>query len=217
MKTPCTTIASLAVAAAALALATPAQALFKVVNPDGSITYTDRPPPPTPNARVTPLGRPGSAPAEPDNPMPPELRQTMQRYPVTLYTTSECGPCNTGRQMLLTRGIPFNERRVSTEEDAQALERLFGTRTLPVVTIGPQALRGYSESDWGAYLDAANYPKQSRLPRGWQLPPATAMVERTTVPPGQATVARQPPPGAPAAAAEPAAEESPPPATGVRF
>lgn len=208
---PCVRFALVALAAL---LALPAQALFKVVNPDGSISYSDRPPPPTTNARVTQMGRPGVV-SDPDQALPAELRTPVQRHPVTLYTTTECAPCDAGRQLLVTRGIPYNERRVLTEEDAQAYERLFGTRTLPLVTIGPQPLRGLSDSDWHAYLDAAGYPRQSRLPRGWPQPTPSPMVERSAPTPAPATVSRQRAP----AAAEPAAEsgeESPSPSR-VRF
>ena len=45
---------------------------------------------------------------------------------------------------------------------------------MPALTIGAQPLRGLSEADWTAYLDAAGYPRESRLPRGWQPPPAGA-------------------------------------------
>jgi glutaredoxin len=159
--------------------AMPAQALFKVVNPDGTVTYTDRPPQPVANTRVTNLARPGSPTlTEPDLSLPADLRQPALRHPVTLYTTSECSPCETGRQLLVARGIPYSERRVGNEEDAQAFERLFGTRTLPLLTIGAQPLKGLSDVEWTAYLDAAGYPKQARLPRGWQAR-AAPMVERT--------------------------------------
>jgi len=158
--------------------AMPAQALFKVVNPDGTVTYTDRPPQPVANTRVTNLARPGSPTlTEPDLSLPAELRQPALRHPVTLYTTSECSPCETGRQLLVARGVPYSERRVGNEEDAQAFERLFGTRTLPLLTIGAQPLKGLSDVEWTAYLDAAGYPKQARLPRGWQARTAP-MVER---------------------------------------
>ncbi len=158
--------------------AMPAQALFKVVNPDGTVTYTDRPPQPVANTRVTNLARPGSPTvSEPDLSLPAELRQPALRHPVTLYTTSECSPCETGRQLLVARGIPYIERRVGNEEEAQAFERLFGTRTLPLLTIGAQPLKGLSDVEWTAYLDAAGYPKQARLPRGWQARTAP-MVER---------------------------------------
>lgn len=168
--------------AALLALAVlgamPAHALFKVVNADGTVTYTDRPPQPVANTRITNLARPGSPTlTEPDLSLPADLRQPAQRHPVTLYTTSECSPCEAGRQLLAARGVPYSERRVGNEEDAQAFERLFGTRTLPLLTVGAQPLKGLSDVEWTAYLDAAGYPKQARLPRGWQARSAP-MVER---------------------------------------
>ncbi len=198
------------VGAALLVLtALPASALYKVVQPDGSVTYTDRPPA-TGNARVTPLGR-NLEPAAPEPSLPLELRQAMQRYPVTLYTAQGCQPCDAGRSLLRARGVPYTERVVATDEDAQALERLVGGRTVPALTIGTQALRGLSETDWAGYLDAAGYPRESRLPRGWQPPAATPLVERVTP-----TARPAPQPAAPAPA--PAAAPEPPPAPGsVRF
>jgi glutaredoxin len=187
----------------AAAWAPPAAALFKVVNPDGTVTYTDRPPQVVANTRITNLARPGSpAVTEPDQALPAELRQPAQRHPVTLYTTSECSPCESGRQLLVTRGIPFAERRVASEEDAQAFERLFGTRTLPLLTVGAQALKGLSDVEWAAYLDAAGYPRQSRLPRNWQQPAAAPMVERAA----PAAAARPQPAPAPAPSPPPVAE-----------
>jgi glutaredoxin len=212
MKSSLTSFAGSArwVGAALLVLtALPASALYKVVQPDGSVTYTDRPPA-TGNARVTPLGR-NLEPAAPEPTLPLELRQAMQRYPVTLYTAQGCQPCDAGRSLLRARGVPFAERVVATDEDAQALERLVGGRTVPALTIGTQALRGLSETDWAGYLDAAGYPRESRLPRGWQPPAATPLVERVTP-----TARPAPQPAAPAPA--PAAAPEPPPAPGsVRF
>ena len=204
------TAAVLAALAAALAL--PAAAQFKVVNPDGSVTYTDRPPLAAPNLRVIQLGRGGNA-AEPETTLPAELRQTVQRHPVTLYATSECAPCDTGRQLLAARGVPYTERRILSEEDAQALERLFGSRTLPVLTIGAQALRGLTDTDWISYLEAAGYPRQSRLPRGWQPAPATPLVERAAAAPTPSAA----PPRAAQAAAQAASAPEAPPTAGIRF
>ena len=189
------TAAGLAVIAALWS--TPAAALFKVVNPDGTVTYTDRPPPAVaPNTRITNMARVGSPTVtEPDLGLPPDLRQPVQRHPVTLYTTSECSPCDSGRQLLIARGVPHSERRVATEEDALAFERLFGTRTVPLLTVGAQPLKGLSEADWTAYLDAAGYPRQSRMPRGWQPPAATPMVDRT--PPAATRPQATPAPNAP--------------------
>ncbi|HLL10273.1 MAG TPA: glutaredoxin family protein [Rubrivivax sp.] len=160
-----------------------AWAQYKVIRPDGSVTYTDRPPIDATNVRITPLGRGAQTPAAAAEPgLPIELRQVAQRYPVTLYASADCVPCDNGRKLLQQRGVPFSERRIASNEDALALERLAGGRTVPSLTIGAQQLRGYSEADWAAYLDAAGYPRESRLPRNWPTPAATPLVERAPPP-----------------------------------
>ena len=195
--------------ASLLLVAALAQAQYKVVAPDGSVTYTDRPPL-TSNARITALARSGSRGGAVDIALPAELRTPVQRYPVTLYTGTDCTPCDTGRRLLQQRGVPYNERRVTTEEDAAALERLVGGRTVPALTIGAQPLRGLAEADWSTYLDVAGYPRENKLPRGWQPPEPTALVERTT-PAARAT--------APSPALEPRAAQpaEPPPSGTIRF
>jgi glutaredoxin len=153
---------------AALA-ATPAWALYKVVGPDGKVTYTDRPPSDKP---AQALRTNGSVSATAN--LPFELRQIAIKYPVTLYTAKDCGPCDIGRQSLRQRGIPFTEKSVETNTDIQALQRLEGTQQLPVLRVGSQQVKGYSESEWQSYLDAAGYPKQSAL-SGYQWADATPL------------------------------------------
>lgn len=197
--------ASLAAALFAL-LATPsAMAQYKVVAPDGSVSYTDRPPIAS-NARIVNLGRPGAAVVPADIGLPADLRTIAQRHPVTLYTSADCAPCDAGRRLLQLRGVPYAEKRVTTDDDAAALERLVGGRTVPSLTIGAQPLRGLSDTDWAAYLDAAGYPRDSKLPRGWQAAEATPLVER-------AAPRAQAPAPAPARPAEPPA----PAPGGMRF
>ncbi len=179
-----------AVLACSLVAVAPATAMYKVVQPDGSVTYTDRPPL-SGNARVTPLGRDAAsvagAAASSEGALPFALRQAMQRYPVTLYTSADCAPCASGRQLLQQRGVPFTERLILTVDDAAALERLVGGRTVPALTIGNQPLRGLAQADWTAYLDAAGYPRESVLPRNWPQAAATALVERRPAPAAPAT------------------------------
>jgi glutaredoxin len=185
----------------------PALAQYKVVRPDGSVTYTDRPPADV-NVRVTAIGRnAAAAQAAPEVVLPLELRQLAQRYPVVLYTSADCQPCDSGRKLLQQRGIPYSERRVGSEDDAGALERLLGGRTVPALTIGAQPLRGYSEGDWTAYLDAAGYPAASKLPRNWPTPVAAPLTERAA----PARTAAAPPEPRPAAEAAPVQQG------GVRF
>ena len=189
-------------------LAGPAAAQYKVVAPDGRITYTDRPPSDG-SLRVSPMGRDGSiTDVDSGDALPPELRRPAARFPVTLYSAADCPPCDAGRQLLLQRGVPFTEKLIVGEDDAAAMSRLVGARTVPTLTIGAQALRGLSESEWASYLDLAGYPRESKLPKGWQAPASAPLVARPA--------ARAAPAAAPARAA-PAPAVEPPPPGGIRF
>jgi glutaredoxin len=205
---------SLALATALACLTLPAAALYKVVGPDGRITYTDRPPSDT-GARVTTLNRESIVETPASDGLPLALRQTATRFPVTLYSTTDCPPCDAGRQLLVQRGVPFTEKLIVSDDDAQAMERTLGTRTVPALTIGAQALRGMSEGEWTAYLDAAGYPRASQLPKGWQVPTATPLVARSGAAPASAP-ARAAAPQRAASVPAPAVVLPPAPG-GIRF
>jgi hypothetical protein len=74
--------------------------------------------------------------------------------------------------------VPYNEKQVQTPEDSEALERLSGGRDAPTLAIGSQMMRGLAPEVWGSYLDAAGYPRESRLPASYQYAAATSIVER---------------------------------------
>jgi glutaredoxin len=199
------------VLATGAALATPSHALYKVVGPDGKITYTDRAPSSS-EGRVSPIAgstAPGAA-AEPA--LPAELRQAANRYPVVLYTANgACEPCDAARQLLRQRGVPYSEKQVISNEDGDALQRLSGGRDAPTLTIGSQALRGLAGDVWNSYLDSAGYPRESKLPQGYQYPAPTPITERREAAPRAAA--------APASAA-PAPSPTPAPApnpAAIRF
>lgn len=164
-----------------LLASTAAHATYKVVGPDGKITYTDRPP--AQAGQVRAVGTPGSGGASgPDAALPFELRQVVARYPVVLYTSGDCQPCDAGRNLLRQRGIPHTEYSVTTTADAEALKKLAGSNEVPLLTIGAQRIKGYSSSDWNGYLDAAGYPKQSRLPSGYRFAEATPLAPPAPAP-----------------------------------
>ncbi len=192
-----------------LAVAGPAWAQYKVVGPDGKVTYTDRPVVAPAGGQVQPLRAAVAAAAAARAPLPLELRGVAERFPVTLYTSAECPPCDSGRAMLQQRGIPFTERLVSSDDDTAALQRITNGRTVPALTVGGQALRGFLDADWQSTLDLAGYPKESKLPRGWSAGPATPLVARAPAP--DAPAARPP------AAAAPAPAEPAPASGGIRF
>ena len=188
---------TLLIAAILLCATAAVMAQFKVVAPDGTVTYTDRPSAP-PGSKVVQVGRESAAAASPQIALPYDLRQIVDRFPVTLYTTGDCAPCDNGRRLLQQRGIPYAERSVQSDEDQAVLQQLSGARTVPVLAVGGQLSRGWLESEWQANLDLAGYPQQSRLPRDWQPPPVTPLAPRAEAAPR--TAAAPPPPPPPEAA-----------------
>jgi len=195
-------LAALAVLSASALASMPAHALYKVVGPDGKVTYTDRPPvsPENKVGSVNTTGGGGS-----DASLPYELRQAAQRYPVVLYTTASCGPCESARALLRQRGIPFTERTVVTPADSAAMQRLIGRTDVPAVTVGSQVIGGYNAGETNTYLDAAGYPKRSMLPANYAAPAASPLTS------GAAPAAAAPAPAsAPAAPTEPAAAPAAP-------
>ena len=189
-----------------------AGAQYKVVGPDGKITYTDKPVA-NPGAQVQPLRQfaaPAPASAGPTAvALPAALRPLVERFPVTLYTSSDCTSCEAARKLLQQRGVPYGEGLVANDDDIAALQRLTGGRSVPSLTVGAQALRGFLDADWQSLLDLAGYPRESRLPRNYRVPPATPLVVR-------APVSRAVP--LPEAPAENAAQPTQPAASGaIRF
>ncbi|MBA4212708.1 MAG: NrdH-redoxin [Polaromonas sp.] len=150
------------------------QGVYRIVGPDGRVSYSDQPPPAA-NARPVASGAPGAA-GGANAQLPFELRQVASRYPVVLYTSAECAPCNSGRNLLNARGVPYSEKTITTNEDAEALKRLSGQTSLPFVTIGSQQIKGYSDAEWTQFLDAAGYPKQSALPTAYRRAAPTPLV-----------------------------------------
>ncbi|MBI5277914.1 MAG: glutaredoxin family protein [Burkholderiales bacterium] len=181
-----------------------AQQIYRIVGPDGRVTFSDRPPPDAAGratmAPVVTLQGGDAANAA----LPFELRTATSKYPVTLYSRPGCNPCDAGRRYLVARGIPYAERTITSNEDIEALQRLTGTPTLPMVTIGVQQLKGFSEVEWAQFLDAAGYPRTSMLPATYRQPPAAPLV---------AAASAAPPPAAPGATATdtPPAAQSPSP------
>ena len=175
-----------------------AQSVYRIVGPDGKVTFSDKPPATQAQGKVVSTGT-GAAGAASVSSLPFELRQVASKFPVTLYTSSKCAPCDAGRSLLTSRGIPFTERTVSTNEDTESLQRIAGDTSLPFMTIGSQRLKGFSDAEWGQYLDAAGYPKTSALPSGYKNAPASPLVvvQKPVAPKVEEKPAPPPPPPLP--------------------
>ncbi len=151
----------------ALLVCTDGQAMYKVVGPDGQISYTDRPPVPTVD-KVVPLPPlTSSGIGTPLANLPIAVRDAANRYPVVLYTALDCTACDKGRTLLMQRGIPFAERQIISAKDNESFQKKTGGRETPVLMIGTQVSRGYDPDLWGQYLSAAGYPITSQLPRSF--------------------------------------------------
>lgn len=192
---------------ALLAVGAQAQTVYRIVGPDGKVTFSDKAPDtPSKNSQVLPAASGGNGNAGAG--LPYELGKVAARFPVTIFTGQNCPPCDSGRRLLESRGIPFTERTINTNEDLQALSKLGSDSSLPFVKIGGQNLSGFSESEWTQYLDAAGYPKTSQLPASYRRPTATPLTTPAKAAPAasaseaaasQETVRRLARPPAPAA------------------
>ncbi len=185
------------------ALAAPnAHALYKVVGADGRVSYTDRPP--VDGSRVTTVTANSGSDGEAQ--VPYEVRQAMQRNPVTIFTAENCDPCRVGRDLLMKRGIPFQEKTQSSEEDKTAIKDAVGSNGLPSLKVGSQKINGYEASAWNGALDAAGYPASSKLPSNFKQAEATTAAPRVA-----------PKPAPTKAPAPKEAVAAPPAAGGIRF
>ena len=172
----------------ALSAGASAQQVIRIVGPDGKVTYADR----MPNsvsmdekANTANVFNGGNAQAN----LPYELKQIANRFPVTIYTGKNCGPCESVRSLLKNRGVPYTEKTVNSNEDISALERISGNNTLPFATIGQQQISGYSSAEWSRYIDAAGYPAKSQLPGNYQPAQPTPLVASTTAKPSDSSSA----------------------------
>lgn len=154
---------------------TQAQTVYRIVGPDGKVTFSDRAPDNASKATATTTTNPATGAVGSTTGLPLELSRIAQRFPVTLYTGSDCAPCLSARSLLVNRGIPFTERTVTTNEDLDALRKLSGDTSLPYGTIGTQRMVGFQDTEWTQYLDAAGYPKASQLSASYRRPPATPL------------------------------------------
>lgn len=144
--------------------------------------------------------------AQPDTELPFRLRETSARFPVVLYTRPECSPCDSARQLLVQRGVPFEERTVNTPQEHKAYAAL-GYDVYPTATIGQQLIKGFNPADMNQYLTAAGYPQTSQLPSGY----ANPVIAPIAVSP-EAAAEAQPGEAGQTPAAAPVTGETPPPA-----
>lgn len=133
--------------------------LFRWVDAEGKVHYTDQPPPAS--ARKVEEKKLSGSTIDTSE-LPYALQQAVKKSPVTLYA-NDCGePCTQARAHLAQRGIPFASKNPqTTPADAEALTKLVGANYVPVLVVGSAVSKGYEKGAWDAALDAAGYPKSA--------------------------------------------------------
>jgi glutaredoxin len=196
---------------ALLAGSTLAQAqLYKSVGPDGKVTYSDSPPASAAKVETRTFGSPN---ADTSN-LPYELAQAVKNNPVTLYSGSECAPCDEARKFLNTRGVPFSEKTINSNADIEKLRLLDKDAQLPLLLIGRIKQKGFESSAWSRALTAAGYPESSKLPVNYTpSKPQAAAGQQPSAQPRQ-TMSEQQPVQEPQKSLQPAKENALP---GFRF
>ena len=175
-----------------------AQKVYRIVGPDGRVTFSDRAPssdtPSQASAGTTSSESGGSSLAG----LPLEVKQASSKYPLTLYTAKDCSSCDAARSYLQGRGVPYTEKTITSNDEIAALKKLSGADSVPFATLGGQHLKGFNSNDWSAYLDAAGYPAKSQLPASYRQAAAVPLIPKAVKPAAASTGAAAPEGAAPA-------------------
>ena len=180
--------------------------LYRYIDADGHVVYTDKTPPPTAKniqpKRIT-------ANVIETNEMPLAAQLASEKYPVTLYTY-DCGEiCRNAEALLNRRGVPFTTVNVGEPEGMAKLQALTGANSVPVLQVGEKMVaKGLLEARWQTMLDEAGYPKTPaprRTPPGGQAaaPSSGSVASKDVAAPKDASAApkdAQPAPSTPPAA-----------------
>jgi len=135
--------------------------MYRWVDKDGKTHYTQDPPPAdAKGVEKKPMGGgSGTAGAMPYGDLPYASQAAARNYPVTLYTTPDCGaPCEQARAFLVRRVVPFREVSVQHPQDFDNLKAVAGGTQVPYIIVGSEKQLGFNEQIYGALLDTAGYP-----------------------------------------------------------
>ena len=181
-------LVGVAAAVVAAGAAGQGQQVYRYVDKDGKVVYSDRSPP-TDSKEVQ--AKRLSPNFIENNNVPIATTQAAERFPVTLYTFACGAVCQNAENLLNRRGVPFTSVNVEDVKGAEQLKKLTGEQQAPVLQLGDKLIaKGFNESRWQAMLDEAGYPKTAPrrvVAKGAPEPPpppATAPPEAVPVPGG---------------------------------
>jgi hypothetical protein len=170
-------------------------ALYKWVDAQGRVQYSDTPPPADAKkveehkAVKNTIGTAGT---------PFAVQEAAKRNPVILWMT-DCGDlCNRARDYLAKRGVPHTVRNPSRQDEQDAWKKASGgDNAIPLLIIGSaRTIKGFQETEWDGAFDAAGYPRSAPSIKPQAVPPGA-----DPAPSGQPTAQASPPAATPASAA----------------
>jgi len=132
--------------------------LYKWVDRDGKVHYTDRAPPSgAGKVEERVIG------SEPEDSAEAALDEAVAKHPITLYSVPKCSTCDLARLYLTKHKLPFTEKNVSAGNDANQKEMLkkIGELVVPTIAVGERVMKGaYVESLLESELQQAGYLKK---------------------------------------------------------
>lgn len=157
-----------------------AATFYRWTDSEGKVHYTDQPPPAS--AKSIQKKNLGETVVVDGGTLPYELQILTKKFPVTLYSYS-CGEiCEKATEHLIKRGIPYSTKNPQTKDESEALKKLTGSTEVPVLVVGSSIVKGYEAAQWDQALDAAGYPRNSRLNKPIQPKKIPAVVPKTEAP-----------------------------------
>jgi glutaredoxin len=108
---------------------------------------------------------------------PYALQLARKNAPVKLYSAPGCEPCGTARELLNSRGIPFEEVSVVDDKAFEDLKTTAGGGAVPSLVVGSSVQQGFEDRAYHRMLDSAGYPKTGVLPARAQEEPKAPVTE----------------------------------------
>ena len=148
--------------AAFASMQTGAQQMYRWVDKDGKVHYTQNPPPRDAAKSVQQRRLNPSGPSDSGEQMPYTVRRAVENFPVTLFTSPDCPQgCNEARALLSKRGVPYREISVTDLASKDTLQKMTGDTKVPSMLVGRSVEKGFEESAFNGALDSAGYPRSS--------------------------------------------------------
>ena len=130
--------------------------MYKWIDENGNVHYTDSPPPGKKvkklDLKINSITGPGVVSTIGKQSPQSQAAGTAK---VKLYTTTWCGYCKRAKAYLQARGTSFQEIDVETSAQGQREFQALGGRGVPVILVGNQRMDGYSEGTLAGMLKQA--------------------------------------------------------------